>query len=1029
MKREPTLDVIIPCFNDGVYLEEAVASVDTRVAGIIVVNDGSTDVRTLNVLSSLRERGLRVLDTPNQGLGAARNSGWRASIATHVLFLDADNRLEPDFARKAVDALLQDGQVAVVYGDRAEFGLREGVVRQPPPDLLDELVGNRIDACAVVRRTVLEEVGGYDEAMRDGYEDWELWLRLMIAGHRFLHIPEVSFHYRVREGSLVSRAVDERVRERIVRHIVARHRETYAEHWPDVIAELHRIQANDLVRVEQEQRALAETTRLLHVADTDLKAAEAELLEREAQRTALLRAHEAERNEQQRGLREMHQRWTKALDDLDFSHREVEAARKRVVELDKEKRTLSAEAHRLVGEADKLMQALNVHREHARGLQALIGQYEERIEAIESSKLWRLRKGYNKMRALLRTSSGSSRAGFRWVKRIMFLVSQKGRRIVRKFLAKVFRALYLMAEEQPVRILVGDEQLQDAMVHHDDPYHQWMMRHFPRASDIADQRERIALFKHRPLVSVVMPVYAPPIHLLDAAIRSVVDQSYGNWELCIADDLSPGREVRECLERWMKLDERIKVVFRKENGHISKASNSALELVSGDLVAFMDHDDLLSPDALYHVVTRINLKPEADILYTDEDKIDEQGKHADAHFKPQWCPDHLLSRNYFGHLVVMRTTLVHAVGGFREGFEGSQDYDLMLRAVERTDRIEHIPRVLYHWRIHAASAALSEDVKPYAYVAARTALTEALERRHEPANVDFLHGHRGYRIAFKAPLRGKVSVVIPTKDKTEVLATCVHSIFNKTDHPDFEVIVVSNNSKEPAFFAFMKEMERLQPERFRWYENNEPFNFSALMNFGAGKATGAHILFLNNDTEVIHGDWMRIMHGWSQRPSIGAVGVKLLYHNDTIQHAGVVIGLGGVAGHTFVGYHKDGPGYFNYVNTVNNNSAVTAACMMVERTKLERIGGWEELFTVEYNDVDLCLRLREAGFNNVYVPDVTLYHFESLTRGHPHMTKESYERHLREVGLFKERWAGYIEDDPCYNPNLSRGVHDWQLAT
>lgn len=1028
MNPDRELDVIIPCFNDGAYLEEAIASVDVGHAGVIVVNDGSTDTGTLNVLGTLRERGIQVIDTPNNGLAAARNAGWHASKSRYVLFLDADNRLEVGFAGKALAVLEQDPSLAVVHGDRQEFGLRNGLVEQPVPSLVDELVGNRIDACAMVRRSVLLEVGGYDEALREGYEDWELWLCLLIRGYQFMHLPGVAFHYRVREGSLVSRAIDERVRERIVRHIVAKHRTAYAEHWPAVIVELHRIQANDLVRIEQEQRALAETTRRLNVADEQLKAAEVDLHEREARQAALLQARDAERLEQEQALAEVHQRWTRSTAELELSRAEVEAGRKRVDEVGKEKDALSAEAHRLVGEADKLMQALTVHREHARGLQALIGQYEERIRAIESSKLWRLRRGYNKMRALLRTSSGSSRAGFRWLKRITFLVSQKGRRIVRRFLAKIFRALYIMAEDQPVRILVGDEQLQAAMVHHDDPYHQWMMRHFPRASDLVDQRERIALFKERPLISVVMPVYAPPIHLLDAAIRSVMDQSYGNWQLCIADDLSPGAEVRACLERWMKYDDRIKVTFRKENGHISKASNTALELTKGEFIAFMDHDDLLSPDALFHIVTRINLKPDTDILYTDEDKVDEEGKHADAHFKPQWCPDHLLSRNYFGHLVVMRSSVVKGIGGFREGFEGSQDYDLMLRAVERTERIEHIPRVLYHWRIHAASAALSEDVKPYAYVAARTALTEALERRREPAEVEFLHGYRGYRINFKSPLRGKVSVVIPTKDKTDVLATCVHSIFNRTDHPDFEVIVVSNNSKEPSFFAFMKEMERLQPERFRWYERNEPFNFSALMNFGTAKATGDHILFLNNDTEVIHGDWMRIMHSWSQRPSIGAVGVKLLYHNDTIQHAGVVVGLGGVAGHTFVGYHKDGPGYFNYVNTVNNNSAVTAACMMVERSKLERIGGWEELFTVEYNDVDLCLRLREAGYHNVYVPEVSLYHFESLTRGHPHMTKESYERHLREVGLFKERWAKYVEDDPCYNPNLSRGVHDWQLA-
>lgn len=1018
------LDVIIPCYNDGAFLMEAVQSLGPQRAtgqGVIIVNDGSDDERTIAVLGQLRSAGFQVIDTPNRGLAAARNTGWSASKSAYVLFLDSDNRLEPGFTNEAVRVLGERPDIAVVFGDRQEFGLREGMVEQRVPDLLEELVGNRIDACAAVRRSVLVEVGGFDETMRDGYEDWELWLRLMVLGYLFHHLPGVAFHYRVREGSLSSRVADERTRGRIVRHMVTKHRDLFARHWPEVIVELHRIQANDLARI----RAVEHALQVLNVRVEDLeqhgKVVETQFAEQEVRHSALLKALEEERHEQEKVLREVQERWTQA-------NAVLEVTRQEVIELHKEKEVLSAEAHRLVGETDKLMQALNVHRDHARALQALIGQYEERIKAIESSKLWRLRKGYNKMRALLRTSSGSSRAGFRWLKRITFLVSQKGRKIVRRFLAKVFRALYLMAEEQRVRILVGDEELQAAMVHHDDPYHQWMMRHFPRASDLVDQRERIALFKEKPLISVVMPVYAPPLQLLEAAIRSVVDQSYTNWELCISDDHSPGRGVRDHLERWMAKDDRIKVVFRQENGHISRSSNSALQLVKGEFIAFMDHDDLLSPDALYHIATRINLKPGTDILYTDEDKIDEAGKHADAHFKPQWCPDHLLSRNYFGHLVVMRSKLVQDLGGFREGFEGSQDYDLVLRAVERTDRIEHIPRVLYHWRIHAESSALSEDVKPYAYVAGRRSLTEALARRGEDAEIEFLHGYRGYRINFKAPLRGRVSIVIPTKDKTDVLATCVHSIFNLTDHPDFEVIVVSNNSKEPAFFALMKEMERLQPERFRWVECNVPFNFSALMNFGVSKAAGEHVLFLNNDTEVIHGDWLRIMHSWSQRPSIGAVGVKLLYHNDTIQHAGVIIGLGGVAGHTFVGYHKDGPGYFNYINTVNNNSAVTAACMMVERSKLERIGGWEELFTVEYNDVDLCLRLREAGYQNVYVPDVTLYHFESLTRGHPHMTKESYERHLREVGLFKERWGPYIADDPCYNPNLSRGVHDWQLA-
>ncbi len=1015
----PGITVVIPCFNDGAFLREALASVKTSTtapAELVVVDDGSDDPATQALLAALPAEGVRVVHQEHLGLPAARNAGWRATTAPYVLFLDADNRLAPVMLARLRETLVREPQADVLFSDLRTFGDREGVMHQRVPTLPELLAGNRIDACAALRRTLLERLDGYDEALRDGYEDWELWVRATAAGARFMHIPEPLFDYRVRAGSLGTRADDPDVRARIVRHIVDRHAALFAAHVGAVTVELHRIQAHDRALRHQLQVALQEAGR---DAAADRERAERSAAEADEARAvmaqagkeaegALQRAAVAERAAQEAGERAGR-----------------EAAQRAVLEADKD--VLAAEAHRLVGEVDKAMLALSAQREHGRALQGLIGQYEARIKAIEQSRLWRMRLAYHKMRALLRTSSDTSGRGLKWLRRGVFLVSGKGRRILRKFLAKVFRALYLLAEERPVRILLGEEQQQLFAVQ-GDPYHQWMARHFARPSDLRDQAELIEGFAHRPLISVVMPVYDPPVHLLDAAIRSVVDQVYPHWELCIADDHSPNAEVRRCLERWMKEDDRIRVVFRRENGHIARASNSALELAQGAFTALMDHDDLLAPDALYHVVKRLQRAPDLDLLYTDEDKIDEQGRHSEAHFKPQWCPDHLLSRNYFGHLVVLRTALLREVGGFRPGFEGSQDYDLLLRVTERTDRIAHIPRVLYHWRIHAGSAARSEEVKPYAYDAAKRALTEALDRRGEPAEVGFLEGFRGYGIRFTAPLKGKVSVLIPTKDKAEVLGTCLRSLFALTDHPDLEVIVVSNNSREGALFELLDDMAAREPERFRWYRHDVPFNFSGLMNFGASKATGDHLCYLNNDTEVIHADWLRTMHSWSQRPSTGAVGVKLLYPNDTIQHAGVVIGLGGVAGHTFVGYHKDGPGYFNYINTINNYSAVTAACMMVERRKLERIGGWEEAFSVEYNDVDLCLRLREAGYHNVYLPHVSLYHFESLTRGHPHMTKESYERHLREVALFQERWRGYVDDDPCYNPNLGRGVHDWQFA-
>jgi len=1024
------VDVVVPCFNDGAYLLEALSSLGSERGhgeGVIIVNDGSTDAHTLDVLAGLRMRGFRVIDQENRGLSAARNAGWRLCTAPCVLFLDADNKVDPTLLGKATAKMDREPSVAVVYSDKLEFGGREGIVEQPEVTLGHLLIGNTIDACAVVRREVLEALGGYDERMRDGYEDWELWIRAMAAGHGFRRIPEPLFSYRVREGSLVSRAAQPDIRASIVAYVARKHEALFVQHAQTVVTELHRIQAHDRLLVSGAEKVASEA-----------KASAARALHAAREAGDALIALRQERQEQQMVIGELHQRAERSDDALALvlaGARRTEAA---LEQLAREKDALASEAHRLVGEVDKALRALDVHREHGRALQALLGQYEERIKVIENSRLWRMRRAYHKMRALLRTGSSTSKKGFKWLRRVTFLVSGKGRSILRKFLAKVFRTLYLWTEIRPVRILVGEEQLKAAVVDHADPYAQWMARHFARPSDLQGYREDVPLLAYRPLVSIVMPVYQPPIELLDAAIRSAMDQVYPDIELCIADDRSPDPRVRKCLEEWKARDPRIKVVYRAENGHISRASNSALELATGEFTALMDHDDLLAPDAIYHIVKRLNRDRSLDLLYTDEDKIDESGAHSDPHFKPQWCPDHLLSRNYFGHLVVARTALLKDIGGFRAGFEGSQDYDLLLRLTERIeagvagearakDRIAHIPRVLYHWRIHAGSAARGEDVKPYAYDAAKRAITEALERRGEPAEVAFLYGFRGYDIRFTAPLKGKVSVIIPTKDKADILATCLRSLFALTDHPDFEVIVVSNNSTERPLFDLMKEMERAHGDRFRWFEHNAPFNFSALMNEGTHRAKGEHILFLNNDTEIIHADWMRSMHAWSQRGSIGAVGAKLLYHNDTIQHGGVVIGLGGVAGHVFTGTHKDGPGYFNYVNTINNYSAVTAACMMVERTKLEGIGGWEELFTVEYNDVDLCLRLREKGWNNVYLPHVSLYHYESLTRGHPHMTKESYERHLREVGLFKERWKKYIDDDPCYNPNLSRGRHDWHF--
>jgi glycosyltransferase involved in cell wall biosynthesis len=1008
--NELSVGIVVTCFNEGDWLIEAVDSIPERWRSrdsLVVVNDGSEHQPTLSALLEVKARGIHVIDQNNQGVSSARNVGWKHLQTDVILFLDADNRIGKEYLVEGAAAFSDPG-VGVVYSFRKEIGNRDRVVEQPEVSPASLMVGNRVDACALVRRELLVMLGGFDESMRSGYEDWELWIRVAHSNFTFYRICRPLFEYRVRDGSLMAQVLDPEKRARTVTYVLGKHEDKYQNAWRDVISQLHRIQVFDYNSLEQ---ALTEVN-VLRKRESDGRARE-ENLQLEL---TVAKADVRDREAQLKGLRQEREVQVAGMQmELDQSVQDKDRAVARALELQKEIQEIS--------------QALELHKVHGQSLQKLVQSYERRIQEFENTKYWRFKKSYFKMIALLRTSSDSSSNRMRWLKRGLFLVSQKGRRIVRRFLAKVFRTLYLITEERNVRILVGEEQVHSAVHVPGDRYHEWMVKNMPRVSDLRDMAKDQRSFGYRPLVSVLMPVYNPPIDLLEKAIRSVQDQVYENWELCIADDCSPDPEVRHKLKEIALNDDRVRLEFRQENGHISKASNSALSLVKGEFIALMDHDDLLSPDALYQVVKELNRDSAIDLIYSDEDKVSESNVHSDPHFKPQWCPDHLLSRNYFGHLVVLRTSIVQDIGGFREGFEGSQDYDLVLRFTEQTSNIVHIPKVLYHWRIHEASAAKGEDVKPYAYHAAKRALTEALERRGEPGEVEFLEGFRGYRIKFKEGASEKVSVIIPTRDKADILQVCLESIFRLTDHPDFEVIVISNNSKEKDLFQLMERMEREYPDRFKWYELNEPFNFSALMNFGVSRSNGDQLLFLNNDTEVIQADWMTIMCSWSARPQTGAVGVKLLYHNNTIQHAGVIIGLGGVAGHTFVGYPRMGPGYFNYINTVNNYSAVTAACVMVARWKFDKVGGFDELFTVEYNDVDLCLKIQAAGFHNVYVPDVELYHYESLTRGHPHMTKESYERHLREVALFLEKWQHVVDDDPCYNPNLQRGVHDFQFAT
>jgi GT2 family glycosyltransferase len=558
-------------------------------------------------------------------------------------------------------------------------------------------------------------------------------------------------------------------------------------------------------------------------------------------------------------------------------------------------------------------------------------------------------------------------------------------------------------------------------------YETWRERNAPRPSDVLRMREHSAALRVQPLISVVVATYNTPERYLRAMLESVFAQAYERWELCIADDASSMPEVAAVLREYAARDSRVRVLFRTENGHISRATNSALSLASGEFVAFVDHDDLLSPDALYEIAAALARRPETDILYSDEDKIDDAGNFSEPHFKPDWCPESFLSRMYVGHLLVCRRTALEAAGAFRSDFDGSQDYDLVLRLSERTERIVHIPRVLYHWRVHAASTAAAASVKSYARGAAERALNAALERRGEIGRIEALPDSPGvYGVRFEIGQVRRVSVIVPTRDHGAEVERCLKAALGHTAYPDLEVILVDNGSTDVTSLELFTALAAAD-RRITVLRLDEPFNFSKLNNQAVARSSGEYLLFLNNDTEPISEGWIESLVEYAQRPSIGAVGALLLYRDDTVQHAGVVLGLGGVAGHSHKHFPAGAPGYFYMLRAVNNYSAVTAACMMVRREVFERAGRFDESLAVAFNDVDFCLRVREAGFRNVYLPHVVLYHDESKSRG-PETQPGSVERFRGEIETMKQRWPVLALGDPCYNPNLTLDREDFSIG-
>lgn len=552
----------------------------------------------------------------------------------------------------------------------------------------------------------------------------------------------------------------------------------------------------------------------------------------------------------------------------------------------------------------------------------------------------------------------------------------------------------------------------------DYDYPEWYALTKPSEEELEAQKK--VVFDYNPKLSVVIPAYKTPERYLAAMLDSLLSQTYEKWEVCVADGSPRGEGVERVLKRYALKDERIRYVILGENKGIAGNTNAAIEMAKGDFIVLADHDDTLAGNALFECVKAINSDPEIDVVYTDEDKLDiDGGELFEPHFKPDFNPDLLTSVNYICHLFVVNHELLLEVGGFREEYDGAQDYDFIFRCTEKARKIYHVPKALYHWRCHQNSTSSNPESKLYAFEAGARAVKAHYERMGIPVSkVEKGVDYGIYHTVFEITGDPLVSVIIPNKDHTADLDLCMRSIIEKSSYQNLEFIVVENNSTEKETFSYYERIQK-EFESVHVVKWEREFNYSAINNFGVTHAKGEYLLFLNNDTEMINPESIKELLGFVQREDVGIAGARLLYSDDTIQHAGVVVGFGGIAGHTFIGLHKAESSYFNQAMCARDYSAVTAACMMSRKSLFEQSGGFSEELAIAFNDIDFCMKIRSLKKLVVYAPYALFYHYESKSRGLED-TPEKVERFNREIKIFSEKWPDILRDgDPYYNPNLT----------
>ena len=917
------------------------------------------------------------------------NKAMENAQGSFFLFLDDDDWLMPGhIARLAHASALQPNALAIYTGISLVDveGKPMGQAFDLPFDAIRQMAGNLMPIHAVLfSAKVLERGCHFDETL-DRYEDWDFWLQLAKLAP-MVHLPGVSGAYRIHESSGVhsdagaagtaSGNIHQKWEVQWTRAQIGQIMHRVWSH-PEVEARLTDTQQR-LASAESEKAQLRISIAHLEDAQTQRALALAQQELSLSTRTSAAISQEDALKQRQSTLTQ--QESLVAQRETTLAQRESAIAAQTLVASQQHQQVIDS----LTRKADETASKL--------------AQKNHDLAAVLSSRSWRITRPLRWSTTRLRQRSWFQ-ASMRRARRLLEVRRTDGLMGVLDFLRK--RLTGAPANTTSYNAMVERSTEPAVAVGKSDAL-----------------ALKISEMAYRPVVSVVMPVYNPPLHFLKEAVDSVRNQLYPNWELCIADDASSDPEIHNFLRSVEAQDKRIKVVLRPQNGHIVAASNSALALATGEFVALLDHDDVIPTDALYWMAEAINRNPAASVFYSDEDKIGVDGKRCDPYFKSDWNLELFLSQNMISHLGVYRRALLEEVGGFRLGYEGSQDYDLALRCVLKLlpNQIVHIPRVLYHWRVLPGSTALSPGEKSYAQKAGHRALSDYLVASNLGGRVESLPTGF-YRVHPALPdTLPLVSLIIPTRNALELVQQCIESILAKTTYQNYEILLIDNGSDDPAALAYFSELN--QYERIRVIRDDSEFNYAALNNRAVAQAKGELIGLINNDIEVIAPDWLGEMVGLVLRPGVGAVGARLWYPNDTLQHGGVIIGLGGVAGHAHWGIQRDDPGYFGRAVLTQVLSGVTAACLLVRKSVFEQVAGLDEVnLKVAFNDVDFCLKLNEAGYRNIWTPYAEMYHHESATRG----TEDSPVKQARfssEEQYMHRRWGHLFSSDPYYNVNLT----------